>query len=45
VVQAEIRPDGKTMYGVIGDGDVRAITNDQVLGITPIAEKKNQKAK
>ena len=40
VVQAEVGPDGKTTYGIIGGGDVRAAAADELTGIRPIVEKK-----
>jgi len=45
VIQAEIDQDGKTMYGIIGGGSVRAATADELSEISPIAEKTRGKAK
>jgi hypothetical protein len=36
VVQAEIGADGKTTYGIIGGGDIRAATPAELKDITPI---------
>jgi len=43
VVQAEIGPDGKTTYGIIGDGDIRAAAADELSNIRPVAEKRKAK--
>ena len=32
--------DGKTTYGIIGGGDIRAAAAEELVGITPIVEKK-----
>jgi hypothetical protein len=43
VVQAEVGQDGKTTYGIIGGGDIRAAAADALVGIKPIVEKKTAK--
>ena len=40
VVQAEVGQDGKTTYGIIGGGDIRAAAAEELVGIKPIVEKK-----
>ena len=45
VVQAEVGQDGKTTYGIIGGGDIRAAAAEELDGIKPIVEKKPAKAK
>ncbi len=40
VVQVEVGADGKTTYGIIGGGDIRAAAAEELVGITPIVEKK-----
>jgi hypothetical protein len=40
VVQAEVGQDGKTTYGIIGGGDIRAVAAEELVAITPIVEKK-----
>ncbi len=39
VVQAEVGQDGKTMYGIIGGGEIRAARAEELTGIKPIAKK------
>ncbi len=38
VVQAEVGPDGRTTYGIIGDGDVRAAAAEELTTVEPIAD-------
>jgi hypothetical protein len=45
VVQAEVGQDGKTTYGIIGGGAIRAARAEELVGIKPMAKKKPRKAK
>ena len=45
VVQAEVGHDGKTTYGIIGNGDIRAAAAEELAGITPIVAKERGKPK
>ena len=45
VVQAEVGRDGKTTYGIIGGGAIRAAAAEELSDIKPIAAKKQKIAK
>lgn len=36
VVQAEVRADGKAVYGIVGGGDIRAASAEELANIKPI---------
>lgn len=44
VVQAEIGQDGKTTYGIISDGAIRAATAEEITAIEPIAAERPETA-